>query len=179
MVVISSQAKRFLALAIYHGAIYHGYMLKIITCLNCDFVFEFQGFDYSLEGLKKWKTATLSQDTFPVSAFSVFLPQDEQLVGEIWYLIHPMISRYGKQNLCSNQNIWYYRCIPIYNQESFPKSTKFCKDLNIKLIIDIHKISIMQFYWTRAVCEMLVILFLIDRSVSLFYCQVFPCLLLC
>lgn len=55
------------------------------------------GFDYPMEGLKSWKRAALPEATFPANAFSIFLPHagDERLVGEPWYLVHPITMTYG------------------------------------------------------------------------------------
>ena len=58
--------------------------------------FSKKGYDKPITGLKAWTKMVTPQATFPVSAFSIFLPPEETEVGQPWYMIEPRLSKFGK-----------------------------------------------------------------------------------
>jgi hypothetical protein len=63
--------------------------------------FATKGYDQPIERLKAWKKMRIPQATYPVSAFTIFLPPEDTPLGQPWYVIEPRISKFGKFTTCN------------------------------------------------------------------------------
>ena len=58
-------------------------------------------YDIHTEGLRKWASPFISKLNFTCQDLKIFLPGSKKSVGDIWNIVLPITSKYGR-------NIVYY-----------------------------------------------------------------------